>query len=126
MHGLEADVRVLGRPGEKRLEAAFGREPDWVIPFAVKPFLRSSLRRPFEGEGAFLAYGIRESGPGTTLVSRDYRIAVRESWLVRWMVGNASDAVAGFREGAEAEAERFDAEALTALRADFIRILGDR
>ena len=105
--------------------AAFAREPDWVLPFAVKPLLRSSLRRPFEGDGAFLAYGIRESGPATTLASREYRIAVKESWVVRWLGGNTGDAMASFREGAEAEAERFDAEALMALRADLVRLLGE-
>ena len=126
MQGLEADVRVLGRPGERKLEAVFDREPDWVIPFVAKPFLRSSLRRPFEGDGALLAYAIRESGSGTTTVSREYRIAVKESWLVRWIGGNTGDAVASFRESAEAEAERFWGEALLALRADVVRLLGGR
>jgi hypothetical protein len=126
MHGLEGDVRLVGRPGEKRFEAVFGREPRWVIPFLVKPLLRSSLRRPFEGEGAFLAYALRENGSGMTLVSRDYRIAVKESWLVRWMGGQTGEAVASFREGAEAEADRFSGEAFAALRADLIRLLGGR
>jgi hypothetical protein len=126
MHSLEGDVRVVGRPGEKKVEAVFDREPDWVMPFVIKPFLRSSLRRPFEGEGALLAYGIRESGSGMTTVSREYRIAVQESWLVRWIGGNTGDAVASFRESAEAEAERFYGEALLALRADLIRLLGSR
>jgi hypothetical protein len=123
MHGLEGDVRLVGRPGEKKLEAVFDREPRWVIPFLVKPLLRSSLRRPFEGEGAFLSYALRENGTGMTLVSRDYRIAVKESWLVRWMGRNTGEAVASFREGAEAEADRFYAEAFAALRADLIRLL---
>jgi hypothetical protein len=96
------------------------------MPFVIKPFLRSSLRRPFEGEGALLAYGIRENGSGMTTVSREYRIAVQESWLVRWIGGNTGDAVASFRESAEAEAERFYGEALLALRADLIRLLGGR
>jgi hypothetical protein len=123
---LQADVRLVGRPGEKRFEAVFDREPDWVIPFLVKPFLRASLRRPFEGEGAFLGYALRENGSGMALVSRDYRIAVKESWLVRWMAGNAGEAVASFRDGAEAEAERFVGEALFALRADFVGLLEGR
>src|SRR5262245_15110191 len=120
---LEADVRVVGRPGERRFEAVFGQEPGWVIPFLVKPFLRSSLRRPFEGEGASLAYALRENGSGMTVVSRDYRVAVKESWLVRWLGGNTSEAAASYRVGAEAEADRFSADALLALRADVIRLL---
>jgi hypothetical protein len=123
---LQADVRLVGRPGEKRFEAVFDREPDWVIPFLAKPLLRASLRRPFEGEGAFLGYALRENGSGMALVSRDYRIAVKESWLVRWMVGNAGEAVASFRDGAEAEAERFSGDALFALRADFVGLLEGR
>jgi hypothetical protein len=125
VHALEASVRVTAPAGEKRLEMAFDREPDWVLPFVVKPLLRSSLRRPFEGDGARLAYAIRESGPGTTLVTREYRIAVKESWVVRWLGGNTGDAMSSFQEGAEAEAARFDAEALMALRADLIRLLGE-
>jgi hypothetical protein len=123
---LQADVRLVARPSEKRLDAVFVREPDWVIPFLVKPFLRASLRRPFEGEGAFLGYAIRENGEGMTLVSRDYRLAVKESWLVRWFGGNAGEAVGSFREGAEAEADRFTGETLLALRADFVRLMGTR
>jgi hypothetical protein len=126
VQGLEGDVRLVGRASESRFEAVFGREPGWVIPFLVKPFLRSSLRRPFEGEGAFVAYALRENGSGMTVVSRDYRIAVKESWLVRWLGGNAGEAVASFREGAEGEADRFNGEALMALRADLIQLLGGR
>ncbi len=126
VQGLDGDVRIVGRRGERRFEAVFGREPGWVIPFLVKPFLRSSLRRPFEGEGALLAYALRESGSGMTLVSRDYRIAVKESWLVRWLGGNTGEAVASYRAGAEAEADRFSADAFRALRADVIRLLGGR
>ena len=126
VHDLEGDVRLVGMSGEWRFEAMFGREPGWVIPFLVKPFLRSSLRRPFEGDGAFVAYALRENRSGMTLVSRDFRIAVKESWLVRWLGGNTGAAVSSFREGAEVEADRFNGEALVALRADLIRLLGGR
>lgn len=126
VEGLEGDVRLCGRPGERSFDAVFRREPGWVMPFVVKPLLRASLRRPFEGEGAFLAYALRENGSGLTLVSRNYRVAVKESWLVRWFGGNAGALVARFRETAESEADRFSAEALRALRADLITLLATR
>lgn len=124
MEGLEGDLRLLGGPGERRAEVSFRREPSWVMPFVVKPLLRASLRRPFEGDGAFLAYAVRADGSGLTLASRDYRIAVRESWLIRWIGGNTGELVSRFREGAEAEADAWTAEALLALREDVLALLG--
>jgi hypothetical protein len=126
LEGLEGDLRLRGRPGEKGLEVAFRREPRWVMPFLVKPLLRASLRCPFQGEGASLAYALRENGSGLTVVSRGYRVAVKESWLLRWIGGNTGELVARFREGAEAEADQFTADALRALRADLIALFGAR
>jgi len=122
--GLEAHVRLLRRPGEKGFLASFTDEPGWVMPFLVKPLLRASLRRPFEGDGAELGYSLREDEAGRTLVTRDYRIVVQESWLVRWIGRNTGAVVAAFRGSAESEGDRFSAEALLALRADLIALAG--
>jgi hypothetical protein len=122
MEGLQGDLRLRGRPGERAMQVTFRREPDWVMPFLVKPLLRASLRRPFAGEGVSLAYELREDGSGLTLVSRDYRIAVQESWLLRWISGNTGGLVSRFRKDAEAEADSFTAEALLALRADMLAL----
>jgi hypothetical protein len=121
--GLEAEVTLVREPNRKAVDARFGREPDWQLPFLLQPFVRSPLRRPFEGEGARLGFGVRD-GPGAqTTLTRDYRIAVKENWVVRWLGGLTSEAVGEFRREAEEEADRFVAETLAGLRADVLELL---
>lgn len=121
--GLEADVRLFRAPRAKSFTAVFDRPPQWQLPFIIKPFLRASLRRPFEGQGALLSFAAREDAAQTMLV-RDYRLAVRESWIVRWLGGRAQEAMDEFRMGAEEEADRFLGQALAALREDLRALAG--
>ena len=124
---LQSDISLLRGPGPVGFRASFRRQPDWQIPFIVQPFLHDSLRRPFEDEGAMLAYVLRDPGPGsrTTIVARDYRLTVKESWIVRWLGGNVGAVVTDFRRGAEAEADRFVRDALLALRDDVGAMLSE-
>jgi hypothetical protein len=115
---LVADVGLVSSPAERGFRASFTREPDWQLPLLAKPFLRAPLRRPFEGSGALLAMGIRQAPEGVTLVEREYRFAVRESFIVRWLGGFGGGMATVFRAGAEAEADRFMGECLWALRDD--------
>jgi hypothetical protein len=125
---LVSDVTRTGGADDKRLVAAFRRRPDWQLPFLIEPFLAGSLRRPFEGEGSTLSYAL-EARPGSyTLLVREFRIVVKESWIVRWLGGLMSGAVSEFRRGAEAEADRYHGEVLLALRDDAVALMarGDR
>jgi hypothetical protein len=122
--GLEAELRLVRAPREKSVEALFRREPEWRLPFVVRPFLRASLRRPFEGDGARLCYALREPAEGPTLLVREYRLAVRESRLVRWLGGLGTNAVVAFRRDAEEQADRFSFEVLDALRQDLLASIG--
>lgn len=97
---------------------AFREEPRWRLPFVVKPFLRSPLRRPFEGEGSRVAFAFAPLREDRHSVSREYRFAVKENWITRWMGSMASGTVQDFRNGAEAEADAFTREAMLALRDD--------
>jgi hypothetical protein len=117
---LVADVALLRTPAEKAFRAVFTREPDWQLPFVVKPLLRAPLRRPFQGEGALLSFRLRETPEGATLLDREYRLAVRESWVVRWLGSFGGGMATVFRAGAEAEADRFMGECLWALRDDLV------
>ena len=123
--GLVADVTLARGPRALGLRAQFRREPEWQIPFLVAPFLRGSLRRPFEGEGVLLGFGLRDvaAAQPALLASRHYQLAVSESWIVRWLGGNIGAAVADFRRGAQAEADRFVRDALLALRDDVRALL---
>jgi hypothetical protein len=116
--GLPAEVRLVRAPREKSAEAVFTREPEWQLPFVVRPFLRASLRRPFDAPGARLALSLQEQPEGGTWLVREYRLAVRESWLVRWLGGLGGNAVVAFRRDAEDESDRFVFEAFDALRRD--------
>jgi hypothetical protein len=125
--GLVGDVTLLREPERVGFRAEFRKEPDWRIPFLIEPFVRGSLRRPFEREGASLEFvvqdGARAEAP--TTAEREYRLAVKESWLVRWLGGNVGTAVSDFRRGAEAESDRFVREAFLALREDVGALLAE-
>jgi hypothetical protein len=124
VHDLDADTELVRLPAEKGFVARFRRSPEWDLPFLVPLLLRPSLRRPFEGDGAVLSFGAQTGRDGPTLLTRHYRVAVRESWILRWVGGFAASAVNEFRRG-EAEADRFSAQALLALRDDLVALIDD-
>jgi hypothetical protein len=116
---LVGDVTLVRGPEQVGFRAAFRKEPDWRMPFLVEPFVRGSLRRPFEQEGTSLDFVVKDgAGDSPTTAAREYRLTVKESWLVRWLGGNVGSAVSDFRRGAEAESDRFSREAFLALRDD--------
>lgn len=121
---LEGEMNVAQSQREKHLAVRFRGTPEWELPFLLAPFVRASLRRPFEGEGALFALAVRE-GDGQTLIVRDYRLAVKESWIVRWLGHLAGTAMSDFWTGAEEEADRFIGQSLEALRADVSKLLSD-
>jgi hypothetical protein len=120
---LVADVRLerdLARPG---FAARFPREPDWQLPFLIEPLLRASLRRPFESEGARLAYALEARPGGRVRLARHAALSVRESWILRWFGSIVGGAASDYRRTAEAEAELFSYELLEALREDLGALL---
>ena len=120
--GLEADVALVGTPREKSFTASFRQEPEWRVPFLIRPLLRGSLKRPFEGEGSSLSYALAQA-EGVTRLERSYRLPVKESWIVRWIGGLTSSSVSDFRRQAEAESDQFTADGLGALRQDLETLL---
>jgi hypothetical protein len=121
---LMADVTLARTPDEAGFAVRFRREPEWVLPPLVARMLRTPLRRPFQGEGAMLGYSVSDGADGAaTLAVRDYRIAVRESAIVRWFGKLGNTALSDFREGAEREADAFEGEFWRALRADVSALL---
>jgi hypothetical protein len=122
-HDLDVAVELSSLPDDKSFTARFDKAPDWDLPFLVPLLLRSALQRPFQGGGALLAFGVETRGAGPTLLTRTYRVAVRENWIVRWFGNYAAGAVDTYRRG-EAEADRFNAEALLALRQDLVVLAG--
>ncbi len=125
VRGLVADVTLTRAPHEKAYTARYRQQPEWRLPFFIKPFLRSSLSYPFAGPGSSSTVALRESSDGPTELIRNYRIRVRESWLLKWMGGLGGSAVRDFRKGAESESDRFSGECLYALRDDVVTLLNE-
>jgi hypothetical protein len=122
---LVADVTLTREPREKGYTARYRQEPEWRLPFLVKPFLSKSLSYPFEGPGSFSTFAVRAAPDGPTELVRDYGIRVRESWVLRWMGGLGNSAVSDFRKGAESESDRYSRECLYALRDDVVTLLNE-
>jgi hypothetical protein len=123
VRGLVADVTLTRLPGEKGYAASFRQEPEWRLPFLVRPLLRSSLRYPFEGTGSSSALALREQTDGPTELVREFDTRVRESWIVKWIGGVGNTAMSDFRKGAESESDRYSQECLYALRDDVVTLL---
>jgi hypothetical protein len=122
LRGLDADVQLIRAPDEKAFVATFRTQPDWQLPFLIQPLLKGPLQQPFRGEGSELGYGVTGDARGPTLLVRDYRLPVKESWIVRWLGGLVGGTVTEFRRSAEEEADHFTGEALEALRADVLAL----
>jgi hypothetical protein len=123
VRGLKADIDTAPAGETLALAVRFVQEPEWRIPFLIKPFMRASLRYPFEQPGARVRVAVREEpGRGSLLVS-DSRLQVKESWIVRWFGGLSEKAMAELR-AADEEADRYALECLTAARDDLADLLG--
>jgi hypothetical protein len=122
---LVADVTLTREPHEKGYTARYRQQPEWRLPFLVKPFLRSALSYPFEGSGSSSTFALRGAAEGPTKLVRDYGIRVRESWIVKWMGGLGNSAMTDFRKGAESESDRYSRECLYALRDDVVTLLNE-
>jgi len=122
-NGLIADVQRVDRDSRQAFAAAFNEEPQWRFPLVFRPFLRSPLARPFEGEGVLLSMSLENEPDGRFFLRRSFRMAVRESWITRRMGGVVSGALSEFREKAEQEADQFAGEVLEALRADVVALV---
>jgi hypothetical protein len=121
LKGLVADVDPGSGP-ELTVAARFAEQPDWQVPFLVEPFVKGSLRYPFEAPGSSFSLAMREDEDRGSLLVTDSRLQVRESWIIRWLGGISSKALAELRV-AEAEADRYALECLTAVRDDVTALL---
>lgn len=124
--GLAADVALVRDPHEKAFLARFREEPHWELPPLGATMLHTPLRRPFEGDGATFSMIVRDGSSAQTVVTRDYRLAVHESRIMRWFGGLGSSALGDFRRGAEEEFDRYDGEVLDALRVDLAALAGGK
>ena len=120
---LVGDFAFIRAADERGWMMHFRHEPDWHFPLAVNNLIRTSLRRPFAGEGMTVRLSIRDRGASESLLSREAGVAVQESAIVRWLGGLGNSAMSDFAGRAEAEENRYVFEVLSALRTDFVAAL---
>lgn len=121
---LTGELRVVRIPGERALVMRFRDEPEWHLPMAVEHFLRSSLRRPFEGDGVGLSLTARDAPDGTTMLQRELDITVQESAIVRWLGGLGNRAMGDVTAAVELEKDTFTRDIFLGLQRDVTAALG--
>ena len=121
---LVGDVAAVRTTNERGWTVRWRRAPRWHLPLATRHLVSGALQRPFADEGMRLHLTLRDHEAGQTLVVRRFDVSVQESALVRWLGGLGFRAMDDFAGRAEAEENRFLAEALLALRTDVTRTLG--
>ncbi len=115
MLGSMAFIRT---PTERGWTFRFDRAPEWQLPLFAASMLRSPLRRPFEQGGMTAKVSFRSAGGGQTLITREFRTAVQESGVTRFLGGLSGSAFSEFEGPAERDENRFNAELFQAMRDD--------
>ena len=115
MHGTLAFVRA---PSERGWAMRFDKPPEWQLPLFAASMLRSPLRRPFEQGGITTKLSFRTGTDSQTWISREFRTAVQESAVTRFLGGLGGAAFSEFDGPAEQEENRFNAALFQAMRED--------
>ena len=117
------EFNIIETPDERGWGMRFAREPEWRLPPSVGYLLKSSLRRPFQGNGIPIRISIKDNPGSQTLLNRRLSLVVRESGILRFLNRLSGTAVGDFLGPSEREANRFNADAFRALRADVASLL---
>jgi hypothetical protein len=117
-HGLLTDL-IIGNSGHDRGWTVVARhEPKWDLPFITERLIRSPLRRPFEGPGAFFRLMVVDSTGVQTVFARRARLDVQESSIMRFLGSLSSHALGDLDTKVEADEDRFIRDTFSALQAD--------
>ncbi|HSF20248.1 MAG TPA: hypothetical protein VLK65_32340 [Vicinamibacteria bacterium] len=117
---LRSRLRFQRRPDEIEIAFLYLDEPEWRIPFLVEPFLTSALRYPFEGDGVEITTRFHRRADGGTLMASEFRMAVKETWLLRRVGGGFGRE---YDDSAEKQRRQFAAEVIGALKRDIRAVL---
>jgi hypothetical protein len=120
---MTGEFNLINTPHERGWAMRFAKEPEWRLPPAVGRLLQSPLRRPFQGQGIPVRISIRDNPGAQTLLNRRGTLVVQESGILRFLNRLSGTAVGDFLGPSEREANRFNADAFRALRADVAAIL---
>lgn len=117
------EMELIQVPHERGYSFRFATEPEWILPPTVHFFLKTPLARPFQGRGVPVRFGLRDTPGAQTMLNRSASLIVEESSILRFLNKLSGTAVGDFLGPAEREANRFDAEAFRAIRADVADLL---
>ncbi|HEX6629419.1 MAG TPA: hypothetical protein VF105_15825 [Gemmatimonadaceae bacterium] len=120
---MVGDFDIIDTPHERGWSMRFAKEPEWHLPPTVGYLLKSPLRRPFQGQGIPVRVSIRDNPGSQTILNRRGSLVVQESGILRFLNRLSGTAVGDFLGPSEREANRFNADAFRALRADVADIL---
>ncbi len=118
MRGMQGTVVFLRSAAERGWALRFDKAPEWQLPLFAGSMLRTPLRRPFEQGGIVGKVSFRLGAGGQTYITRDFRVAVQESAVTRFLGGLSGSAFSEFDGPAEKEENRFNAELFQAMRDD--------
>ena len=120
---MTGEFNIINAAHERGWAMRFAKEPEWRLPLAVGRLLKSPLRRPFQGQGIPVRISIRDNPGSQTLLNRRGSLVVQESGILKFLNRLSGTAVGDFLGPSEREANRFNADAFRALRADIAAIL---
>jgi hypothetical protein len=115
---LIGDVDVIDSEHERGWFIRFTREPDWKLPPTVGFLIKTPLRRPFLGAGAMFRLALQDAPGRQSIIGRRTSATVQESAILRFLNRLSGTAMGDFVGKAEAEENRFSAEAFNAMRLD--------
>jgi len=124
-HKLTTDFVVAHSGHESSWTAIAQREPEWDLPLITERLIRSPLRRPFEGAGSMFRVSVRDSAGTQTLFTRQGRLEVQESTIMRFIGSLASHMMGDLDKRVEADEDRFIRDGFFALAAD-LHVVGGR
>jgi hypothetical protein len=113
-----SDVTLIDSDHERGWFLRFTREPDWQLPPTIGFFIRTPLRRPFQGQGSIFRLAILDSPGKQSIIGRRTLTVVRESTVLRFLNRLSGTAMGDFVGKAEIEENRFSADAFNAMRLD--------
>ena len=120
---MVGDFNIVKAAHERGYAIRFATEPEWILPPTVHYFLKSPLARPFQGKGIPINVGLRDTPGAQTILNRRASLVVQESAILRFINKLSGTAVGDFLGPSEREANRFNADAFRALRADIAGLL---
>lgn len=115
---MVSDVTLIESEHERGWFLRFTKEPDWQLPPTIGFFIRTPLRRPFQGQGGIFRLAFLDSPGKQSIIGRRTSATVQESTVLRFLNRLSGTAMGDFVGKAEQQENRFSAEAFNAMRLD--------